>query len=637
MEIIERLRRRKLRFYRSLKIALAVSLLAFFATQFGLYETYESKAIDMFFNLQSIVSQFLGVPPVHPSPEIVIVDIDDEAFAKLAKRAPLPRWYLAALIDVIANSGAKVIVYDIDLTVATDPKDDALLLEAIQRATKTKGSKIVFSYFASPRSTNQPAPNHPETIFGSKISAATGFANIKSDPDEVVRELLLARRSSDGRVRPSLAVAAVASFSDYDSVKLDEALNRGDTIYLELKDWDRKADRMSPGLATFTFRLDDRWKIDFSPVQQSVPRPRLKSDVVRNFPSLSENNIFRDKIVLIGGTFQESRDFYATPKGVLSGVEIHASALETILSRSQIRNVHPVVVFIILLGFATVTSLALTLLSPGTIANLTTFILIPVLFVGCYVSLHVWRLWIDLLTPVVAMGWGAALAEFLRERGITRSLAEFVNQEVANQIIEEEQIPSRRVRATVFFTDVRDFTTISEGWSPTKIVSMMNEFFAMIGEVIRKHNGCIIDFVGDGVFAVFGVANSDPNHAASAVAAAREVQDRIPTLNHRWQTRGLPILKIGIGIHTGDVVVDVIGSGERKKFSVTGDPVNVGARVEGLNKEFATSILITEDTRRCLNNGAVLESRGKRELKGRREAVEVFEVLDVDRQWRFTE
>jgi adenylate cyclase len=235
------------------------------------------------------------------------------------------------------------------------------------------------------------------------------------------------------------------------------------------------------------------------------------------------------------------------------------------------------------------------------------------------------------------MGWGAAFAEFLRERSVTRSLAEFVNQEVANQIIEEEQIPSRRMEATVFFTDIRDFTTISEEWSPTKIVTIMNDFFAMIGEVIRKHNGCIIDFVGDGLFAVFGVVIRDPNHAASAVAAAREIQDRMHTLNIRWQTKGLPALRIGIGIHTGVVVVDVVGSAERKKFSVTGDSVNVGSRVEGLNKEFSTSILITEDTRRCLNDGVALERRGKKQLKGRREPVEVFEVLDIDRQWRFTE
>jgi class 3 adenylate cyclase/CHASE2 domain-containing sensor protein len=635
MEIVETLRRRKLRFYRSLKIALAVSLLAFFATQFGLYETYESKAIDIFFNLQPIVSQFLGVPPVHPSSEIVIVDIDDKAFAKLGKRAPLPRWYLASLIDVIIKAGAKVIVYDIDLTVATDPKDDALLLEAIQRATGDKAIRIVFSYFVSQRSEDQHAPNNPETIFGPNISTWTGFANIRSDPDEVVRDLLLARSNRQGRVRPSLALAAVASYSDYDPVKFDEALNRGDTIYLDLKHWDRKPNRMRPGLTTFVFRVDDQWKIDFSP--DSKLFLRMKSDHLKDFSFPSQNNIFRDKIVLIGGTFEESRDFYAAPKGDgLNGVEIHATAIDTILSRSQIRSVHPAVFFIILLGFALVTGVALTLLSPGTIAKLTT-VFIPILFIGCYLSLQFWKLWIDLLTPVVAMGWGAAFAEFLRERSVTRSLAEFVNQEVANQIIEEEQIPSRRMEATVFFTDIRDFTTISEEWSPTKIVTIMNDFFAMIGEVIRKHNGCIIDFVGDGLFAVFGVVIRDPNHAASAVAAAREIQDRMHTLNIRWQTKGLPALRIGIGIHTGVVVVDVVGSAERKKFSVTGDSVNVGSRVEGLNKEFSTSILITEDTRRCLNDGVALERRGKKQLKGRREPVEVFEVLDIDRQWRFTE
>ena len=129
------------------------------------------------------------------------------------------------------------------------------------------------------------------------------------------------------------------------------------------------------------------------------------------------------------------------------------------------------------------------------------------------------------------------------------------------------------------------------------------------------------------VMAVFGAPKENPNHAADAVQSAVEIQDRLKTLNASWEKRGLPNLRIGVGIHTGEALVGIVGSGERKKFGVTGDTVNTASRVEGLNKDFSTLILITRETLAAVNGKFKVRGCGEVKVKGKEKPVEVFEVL----------
>jgi adenylate cyclase len=162
---------------------------------------------------------------------------------------------------------------------------------------------------------------------------------------------------------------------------------------------------------------------------------------------------------------------------------------------------------------------------------------------------------------------------------------------------------------------------------PERVVGILNELFAMMGKVITQHHGWIVDFIGDAVLAVFGAPKENPNHARDAVQAAIETQGHLDILNAKWQERDIPPLKIGVGVHTGEVAIGIVGSGERKKFGVTGDTVNTGSRVEGLNKEFSTSILITRETLEAVDGKFKVRSCGEVKVKGREKPVEVFEVL----------
>ncbi len=149
------------------------------------------------------------------------------------------------------------------------------------------------------------------------------------------------------------------------------------------------------------------------------------------------------------------------------------------------------------------------------------------------------------------------------------------------------------------------------------------------GEPVQRHRGIIIDFVGDAVLAVYGAPLENPAHALDAVRTGLATQAGLVALNARWQARGLPTLKMGIGIHTGSVFAGNVGAPDRIKYAVIGDTVNVAARVEGLNKELGTAFLITEDTYAILPGRVQVGDRGEMKVKGRHRPVRVYEVFSL--------
>jgi adenylate cyclase len=624
MVMFETLKRRKRRFYKALILGFSVCILTSLAAYMGYLEGFEAKALDFLLWTRGRVK----------SPEIVLVQIDDQAFRNLGEKQPLPRSYLAGLIDVLDKSGAKVIGIDVEFKVKTNPREDELLLKAIQNASENGVSKVIPVYLIRPEKEKEGETLYSRApFFSPKLSPLAGFANAAIDPDGLVRQLPLVVRGSEGKILPSLAIAVLARYAGYDGPRLEEALNRGEEITLLLPEWDKFEGKLLSQSTPITFQPDDRWKINFAGTQGSFAA--IPSDPVFQLSklkgSLAADNPFRGKIVLIGATFGESRDFFSTPQGLMSGVEIHANIIHTILSRSQILTAHRWVGLSLSLIFAVLMSLFLTLFRPFTV-TIFALVAIPLVLIPLsYLAFARLGLWVDFVTPLLAIRWGGTIGDFLESRHIRRSLGQYVDHEVANQIVDqEESLGGQRKQVSVFFTDVRNYTTLSEGLPPEKVVGILNELFSMMGKVIARHQGCIVDFIGDAVLAVFGAPKENPRHAADAVETALEAQAQLDSLNKGWQKRGIPRLQIGVGIHSGEVVAGIVGSGERKKFGVTGDTVNTGSRVEGLNKEFSTSILITRETLEQLDGRFRVERRGEVKVKGREKPVEVFEVLEAE-------
>jgi adenylate cyclase len=621
MKLLTTLRRRRRRFYKSLWLGVGVSVLLSTLSYLGHLEIVESKALDF----------LMLVRGEQRSAEIVLVQIDDDAFEKLGERQPLPRSYLASLIDIVARGGAKVIGLDIELKVSTDPAADDRLLSAFETAGENGLSKVVPVFFMRPlKEDDQGMLFRRSPFFDARLDGIAGFANAPVDVDGFIRKVPITLRGSDGRALPSLALAVVARYAGYDPAKLDAALNSGAEITLNLPEWNRLDAKPRSENSALTFTAGENWRINFAGGRGSfafLPSGPLAQLAQAQVP-LAADNPFRGKIVLIGATFQESRDFYPTPHGLLSGLEIHANIIHTILTRSRIEPARQLLALGLLLVFTLISSLLITLFSPTLVTILSVAAIPLILIPMSYLAFAYLGLWVDFVTPLVAIRWGALAAEYLEGRHVKKSLGQYVGLEVAKQIVEQdEQLAGKKQVVTVFFTDVRNFTTMCEGLAPEEIVGRMNEMFAMMGKIIERQGGMIFDFIGDAILAVFGAPKDNPDHARAAAKSAVEVIAGLDELNGRWVENQLAPLRIGIGLHTGEVMMGIVGTGERKKFDVTGDTVNTGSRVEGLNKELGTTILATRETVARLNGEFNLRNCGEVAVKGREKPVEVFEIL----------
>jgi adenylate cyclase len=206
----------------------------------------------------------------------------------------------------------------------------------------------------------------------------------------------------------------------------------------------------------------------------------------------------------------------------------------------------------------------------------------------------------------------------------------FVSRDVYDQLMAD---PSRaslggaRRDMTVLFSDIRGFTTFTELGRAEAVVAQLNEYFSTMVPVVLAHRGTVDKFVGDMIMALFGAPLEDPDHADHAVRTALAMIEALEGLNARWAAAGLPVLDIGVGVNTGDMVAGNIGSESIMSYTVIGDAVNLASRLESLNKQYGTRIIISRATRDRLKRRYDMKPLGAVTVKGKSEAVEIFEVM----------
>ena len=189
--------------------------------------------------------------------------------------------------------------------------------------------------------------------------------------------------------------------------------------------------------------------------------------------------------------------------------------------------------------------------------------------------------------------------------------------------------PQRR-QATMLFADLRGFTALCERLDPAVAVTILNGYFRHMSLAIGRHHGHITELVGDGLLALFGALQSNPWQCRDAVLAALDMRAALAEYNAKLRVRALPELRFGIGIHTGDVIVGVMGAGELNKFTVTGDPINVASRVEGLTRNHGVDLLVTEDVRAALDERFRLRAMPPVNVKGKPEPIRTYHVEGID-------
>ncbi|MBS1227973.1 MAG: putative transrane sensor domain protein [Proteobacteria bacterium] len=345
----------------------------------------------------------------------------------------------------------------------------------------------------------------------------------------------------------------------------------------------------------------------------------------------------KGKIVLLGTTAPGLMDLRATPVGsAYPGVEIHANLLAGILD-GDIKQKPSYVVgadALLLLLCALLLACSLPVLSPMRASLLALTLLSGV------VGLNLWLWSSGLVMPVAAvvsailcvyafnMSWG-----YFVETRSKRQFAELFGQYVPPELVDEMardperySMEGKNEELTVLFSDVRGFTSISEGLDPKELTRLMNAYLGAMTAVVQKNRGTLDKYIGDAIMAFWGAPVANPDHARQAVLTALEMQSELRRLDEPFKARGWPPLQIGVGISSGTMTVGDMGSPVRKSYTVMGDAVNLGARLEGITKQYGVGIIVSEATR-ALVGDIVYRELDRVRVKGKGEPVAIFEPL----------
>ncbi|MFC1821184.1 adenylate/guanylate cyclase domain-containing protein [Thermodesulfobacteriota bacterium] len=209
------------------------------------------------------------------------------------------------------------------------------------------------------------------------------------------------------------------------------------------------------------------------------------------------------------------------------------------------------------------------------------------------------------------------------------SFGRYVTPEVSEKILKGEVAQEGELRVvSIMFCDLRGYTPFAEKRKPKEVVRFLNEYFAEMEQVVKMHKGIVLQFIGDEIEAVFGAPQDLPEHPVAAVKAALEMRRRLDALNQKRESRGESPISHGIGIHTGEVLAGSVGSADRLAYAMVGDTVNIASRIQSMNKQFSTDILISQETKNLLQrNEFQLSSLGKMTLKGKSKEIEIYRVL----------
>ncbi len=655
----------------ALGFALTSALLASALGRIGLVQTLELKTYDA--RLRAVATG------AGASPRIAMVLIDDHSIRQLEPlvgRWPWPRMVHAVLVNFLKRGPARLVAYDVlfsegdkattDVggTMWTGAESDQALVDAVREA-----GNVILVAEASSETTVQAnaeaaplldgiaalsvrwpvqgfAERRPLLVppFPALAVAARGIghARMAYDLDGPLRRSVPFVAVGD-RIVPSLPLAAalVATGTTPDQVSASRAtLRLGDArvpwIEQVVPDYYGPAQSVWRPLVPFrgpTMRADN------TPTYASYSFQDLflaEQQLMAGETPHLDPAVFKDQIVVVGVTAEGLKDLFTTPlgEGRMAGAEVHANVIDGLLSGRAIAPAAPWRATALTLVPALAVGAAGALAAPWVTATATLAVSAGVVWYATRaLGLGVW---LPVVVPVIAclltfladLAW-MYFVEGREKRRVKRLFSRYVSKDVYQQLLaspSEAVLGGQRREMTVLFSDMRGFTTLSESGGAEDLVRQLNQYFTRMVEVVFAHRGTVDKFVGDMVMALYGAPLDDPDHADHAVQTALAMVRELKQLNRVWAVEGRTELDIGIGVNTGEMIAGNIGSDAIMSYTVIGDNVNLGARLESLNKDFGTRILISEATRRQLKGTYDIRPLGDVIVKGKTRSVAVFEV-----------
>ncbi|MBN1829816.1 MAG: adenylate/guanylate cyclase domain-containing protein [Deltaproteobacteria bacterium] len=660
-----------------IKIGLAIVILSvvFYLLKLPFFNFIELKTLDLRFISRGVRSS---------GGETVIAAIDEKSLSELG-RWPWKRTVIADLVDRLKSYGVRAVGFDV---VFAEPDEqacaaefDALstsidaegigggriddLIAQIRREADTDGrfaqsiknaDNVILGYFfhtarkemvhlsdeevaagekiirdaryqvvkyrGAPRTVPTVealavAPNIPQL---SEAAAHLGFFNTFPDVDGRNRWFPLIIKFRDN-LYPALPIATLERFLDWPPVTVDAAdygvrgVNIGDVFV--------------PTDEAGRILLNFLGPIDTFPVHSIADIVNGRLD-----PSL-----FKDKIVLVGATATGIYDLRVTPfSTTYPGIGVHATVIDNILHGNFLRRPE----WTALIDIAVIAALGLLMIVLLERFRVAAGIAVTVLVVAIFAFLNRYvfaahNLWLNATFPVLTIIGdfvGITIYRYLTEerekRKIRGAFQYYLTSSVINEMLKDPaklKLGGDKKDLTVFFSDIRGFTSISEALPPEELVKLLNEYLTAMTNCVFKYEGLLDKYIGDSVMAVWGAPLDQPDHTARACETALDMMAELHRLQKKWAAEGRPFINIGIGINSGDMVVGNMGSEMRFDYTVMGDAVNLASRLEGINKEYGTNIVVSEGTFSRVNDRFFFRELDAVRVKGKEQPVRIFELL----------
>ncbi len=578
----------------------------------GILEKFRLNITDQFIYKEN---------PVAESP-ITIVTIDDKSVTDLGSYQTWTREHFAKTLENINKYSPKVVGFDVLFKSTKDSENDNLFASILE-----KSNNIVLGTLIKIEDNNLYGivDVNPINLFKDKKGVTTGFLLVSDDIDSIIRRFpfkVIDRQTNNNIYSFAYKISSIFLGSAFPAnIPADKNL----TLINFFRDI--SVTKVSNVIGFQSVSFSDVYNENYAKT------------------GINPENLFKNKIVLIGVTSPSLNDSYVTPLSKdykMPGVFIHANAIQTFLSGKFLRNVTPVENGLILLVLCVGLAFAFMYLkirwsvlsAVGVMAGYCA--LAPVAFNSGLI--------LDLVHPfVAAIGVFMAvyiyryLTEFKEKTALKSAFSRYVNPKLAEEIADHPdmlKLGGEKRELSILFTDIQGFTSISEKLKPESLVALLNEYFEAMTGIILQEGGTLDKYEGDAIMAFFGAPVALQDHAIKACEAALKMRTILQELKQKWKNEPLlpggepkPEIDFRCGINSGDVIVGNLGSKERFNYTVIGDSVNLASRLEGANKKYGTRIMISEFTYRQVKDHFITRELDLLRVVGKNKPVKVYELL----------
>lgn len=569
-----------------LLLALATGSMVALSYSYGLFSDLEARLEDNFYSTHT------------PDTRLVVLAIDDDSLSRIGQW-PWPRSVYAKVLASLDKASPRAL--GIDVLLSEPSRLGAYDDDVLKRSLESLHFPVVLGAEAEhmllqEKSVTSPSLVSPLQQFITPHTSV-GLVNVISDKDGVVR---------------SFPYSATINNTSY--------LTLGAKVLTEAKLLS------TPPHAQGVTRL----VYDASPnTIRTVPLYRMLE---------SDAPILKDSIVFIGATAPSLRDNEKTPlQSDTPGVYIHTLIAHMLLKNVSLTPLAKSVTVVLLFLVALISALFFIIAK-----NITTAVLLNVIFGGlclivtilCFergIVINFTHMTFAWVLTTITLSLFVSLRNEREKKFITQTFSKYVSKEVLDTLLADPKkvtLGGEEREITILFSDIRGFTTLSEGLTPTSLVALLNRYFETVTPHIIDNGGVLDKYIGDAIMAFWGAPIPDQNQADKAVRAGLQILTALEKLNTQLKSEGIPEIAIGIGIYSGKAVVGNVGSSFRFDYTAIGDTVNAASRLEGLTKDYKAKLIIGESTKVLLKEtkNLIITPLGNASVKGKKESITIYKV-----------